>query len=38
MGKGIRFSMERDRTIVGALQLPHAGWDECFRLYGGTRR
>jgi hypothetical protein len=32
MGKEFRFSMERDRTIVGAFQLPRAGWDESFRL------
>ena len=32
MGKEFRFSMERDRPIVDALQLPRAGWDEGFRL------
>ena len=32
MDKGVQFSMERDRTIVGALQLPRAGWDESFSL------
>jgi DNA-3-methyladenine glycosylase II len=31
MGKRIRFSMERDRPIVDALQLPRAGWDEGLR-------
>jgi hypothetical protein len=32
MGKEFRFSMERDRPIADALQLPRAGWDEGFRL------
>ncbi len=32
MGKEFRFSMEQDCPSVDALQLPRAGWDECFRL------
>jgi hypothetical protein len=31
-GQGGQFSTDRDRTIVGALKLPRAGWDESFRL------
>jgi len=32
MDKEFRFSMEQDHMSVGAIQLPRAGWDECFKL------